>query len=254
MQVGPPVFVVRNGSVVLGASLVLDGVDFHMRQGEFVGLLGPNGSGKTTLVRALLGIVPFRQGAAEIFGHPLERFRSWERIGYVPQRLSAATGVPATSFEVVLSGRVARSRRLGGYRALDREAARRALAAVGLSRLARASIATLSGGQQQRVLIARALAVEPDVLVLDEPVSGMDVASQRSFSETLESLEEAGISVLLVAHTLGALAPLVTRTVVLEAGRIAYDGAPRAEDAHPDHPHHVPASEASGFHGAVEAP
>jgi zinc transport system ATP-binding protein len=253
MQVGPPVFVVRSGSVVLGASLVLDRVDFQMQQGEFVGLLGPNGSGKTTLVRALLGIVPFRQGAAEVFGQPLERFRSWERIGYVPQRLSAATGVPATAFEVVVSGRVARSRGLGGYRAVDREAARRALGAVGLARLARTPVATLSGGQQQRVLIARALAVEPDVLVLDEPVSSVDVASQRSFSETLESLEEAGVSVLLVAHTLGALGPLVTRTVVLEAGRITYDGAPRAEDAHLDHPHHVPEAEASGFHGAVEA-
>jgi zinc transport system ATP-binding protein len=234
---GPPVLEARAAGVVLGAATVLDAVDFCLRRGEFVALLGPNGSGKTTLVRALLGIVPVSRGTVELFGTPIERFSAWERIGYVPQRATAATGVPATVFEVVLSGRVARSRRPGGFRARDRDAAGQAMEAVGLAHLARRPVAMLSGGQQQRVLIARALATEPEVLVLDEAVSSVDVASQRSFSETLQSLEHAGLSVLAVAHALGVLEPLVTRAVVLEGGGVVYEGAPRPTDVALDHPH-----------------
>jgi zinc transport system ATP-binding protein len=241
------------GRVAVGATVVLDAIDFRLHDGEFVALLGPNGSGKTTLVRALLGVVPLAGGRVELFGSPLEGFREWHRFGYVPQRVTAATGVPATVLEVVLSGRVARAKAFGRFRISDHDAARNALDTVGLSHLAARRVVTLSGGQQQRVLIARALAGEPDVLVLDEPVSSADLDSQHDFAEALDALYRARRSVLVVAHSIGPMRRLVQRTVVLGHGRVLYDGPPGPDDAeHPNpHPHHsssVPsASRRRGF-------
>jgi zinc transport system ATP-binding protein len=259
MRVGPPALAMHEGRVAIGGTVVLDAIDFHLHTGEFVALLGPNGSGKTTLVRALLGVVPLAGGRVELFGSPLKRFREWQRIGYVPQRVTAATGVPATVFEVVLSGRVARSKALGRFRASDRDAARSALDTVGLGHLSGHPVASLSGGQQQRVLIARALAGEPDVLVLDEPVSSADLDSQQGFSEALGALDRARRSVLVVAHSLGTMKPLVQRTVVLGHGGVLYDGPPRPDDADPHpHPHHsasVPSySRRERFDPVVEHP
>jgi zinc transport system ATP-binding protein len=228
---------VRGARASLGSNVVLDGVSFVLERGAFVTLLGPNGSGKTTLVRAALGLVALSAGSARLFGTPVQSFSAWHRVGYVPQRTTAAAGVPATVFEVVASGRIARSRRPGGHRRADRAAVARALGSVGLEHLARAPIAELSGGQQQRVLIARALAGEPDVLVLDEPIANVDAEGQSEFSHVLGSLSASGLSVLLVAHAVGVMEGLVTRSVVLERGRVVYEGAPRAEDVAPPHAH-----------------
>lgn len=233
-------FALTGGRVALGGHTVLDGVDFVMNPGEFAVVLGANGSGKTTLVRSLLGLVPLARGELRLFGTPASRFREWWRIGYVPQRFSAASGVPATVEEVVLSGRIARARRLRGYGRIDRVAARRALETVGLDGKHHEPVDTLSGGQQQRVLIARALAGDPDVLVLDEPVSGVDIEHQEIFATTLAGLRASEHSVLLVAHELGAMQDLVTRAVVLSAGRVVYDGAPLDEHFHIEHVHHHP--------------
>jgi zinc transport system ATP-binding protein len=215
--------------VVLGPKVALDGVDFGLGSGELVVLLGPNGSGKTTLVRALLGLVALGGGSVEIFGRPPHDFRSWERVGYVPQRSTAATGIPASVEEVVLLGRLARAPALGRYAPADRAAAAAALGSVDLADLRRVPVATLSGGQQQRVLIARALATEPDVLVLDEPISGVDLEHQEEFAATLGSLTRRGCAVLAVAHSLGALETIATRAVVLQSGRVVYDGPPGGE-------------------------
>jgi zinc transport system ATP-binding protein len=226
------------GRVVLGGTVVLDGIGFRLERGELVVLLGPNGSGKTTLVRAVLGLAPLAAGAAEILGKPLARFRGWHRIGYVPQRASAATGVPATVEEVVLTGRSGRRAWAPGYRPEDLAAARRALDAVGLESLRRARVAELSGGQGQRVLIARALAADPDVLVLDEPVSGVDPEGRGRLLDALAALRSGGCSTLLVAHSIGDLEPLADRAVVLRAGRVVYDGAPRPEHSLAADGHH----------------
>lgn len=219
-------FDLRAGTVVLDSTVVLEAVDFRLEEGEFVALLGDNGSGKTTLVRALLGLVPLRAGALEIFSVPATRFRERHRIGYVPQRFGAATGVPATAFEVVLSGRAGTVGLMRRYRNHDRELAEAALAAVGLARLRSEPVASLSGGQQQRVRIARALAADPEVLLLDEPASALDAESHEVLAATLAHLQRRGRSVVLVAHGLGAIEPLVTRVVVLETGKVVYDGPP----------------------------
>ena len=215
---------VRDGGVLLGGRPVLRGIDLTVTAGEVVAVLGANGSGKSTLVRALVGAVPISSGSVALLGHPLGRGLPWERLGYVPQRVSAATGVPATAAEVVGSG-LLHGRRLWPPRHAHRRV-HEALDLVGLDHHAQRPVRELSGGQQQRVLIARALVREPDLLVLDEPVAGVDLPSQQAFATTLSRLAERGTTVLVVLHELGALAPLVQRAVVLRHGAVVHDGAP----------------------------
>ncbi len=231
--------------VLLGRQLVLHDVDFSIAAGEFVVLLGNNGSGKTTLVKALLGLVPLARGRVELFGEPLGVFKRRELIGYVPQRLTAASGVPATVMEVVVSARARRSGWIRPYGRNDREAAMNALEAVDLVELSGSPVAQLSGGQQQRVLIARALAVEPRVLVLDEPVASVDLAHQETFATTVRDLNDRGTSILLVAHALGAMEPLAGRAVVLQGGHVVLDGPPAGEGSleMQVHHHHHPEAE-----------
>ena len=243
-----PVVRLAGGAVSYGGVPVLTGVDVEVRTGEVVAVLGANGSGKSTLVRTVLGLAPLDSGTLELFGTPLARFADWPRIGWVPQRVGATSGVPATVREVVASGRLPRLRRLRRPTAADRAAVDDAVAAVGLAERAADSVGTLSGGQQQRVLIARALAVGPDLLVLDEPTSGVDADSQSALATTLALLVERGVTVVLVAHELGPMAPLVGRAVVLRDGHVVHDGAPptgdhlHAYDPEHAHPPHGPAA------------
>jgi len=227
------VFALSHGSVVLGSRTILSDVDMTVEKGEFVAVLGANGSGKTTLVRTLVGLVPLASGSLTVFDQPVQRFRDRWRLGYVPQRLAVGGGVPASVGEVVASGRTSRVRRLRGMTRADRHAVMHALEDVGMLDRVRDPVATLSGGQQQRVLIARALAAEPEVLVLDEPTAGVDVGSQELLAGALTHLSHAGGSVVLVAHELGPLASLIQRAVVLDGGRVVSDGRP----PEPEGPH-----------------
>ena len=227
-----------DADVLLGRQLVLHDIDFSVGAGEFVVLLGNNGSGKTTLVKSLLGLIPLARGRVELFGEPLGTFKRRELIGYVPQRLTAASGVPATVMEVVISARARRSGWVRPYNPDDRAAAMGALEAVDLVELSDSPVGLLSGGQQQRVLIARALAVEPQVLVLDEPVASVDLAHQETFASTVRDLNRRGTSILLVAHALGAMEPLARRAVVLQGGHVVYDGPPKGQGRLEVHAHH----------------
>lgn len=227
------------GSAALGGRLVLRDVDLAVAPGEVVALLGANGSGKSTLVRSLVGLVPLRSGRIEFFGTPYAAFKAWSRVGYVPQRTTAAAGVPASVREVVASGLLTRRKMFRVGRA-DRAAVGAALDAVGLRDRAGDGISTLSGGQQQRVLIARALARRPDLLIMDEPMAGVDLASQEVLAETLRRQQEEGRSVLLVLHELGPLEPLIDRAVVLRDGCVCHDGPPppaTGQHALPGHDH-----------------
>ncbi|MDQ3628309.1 MAG: metal ABC transporter ATP-binding protein [Actinomycetota bacterium] len=224
---------------------VVHDVDLRIEQGESVALLGPNGSGKTTLVRAALGLARIQTGRLELFGTPVHKVRDRARVGYVPQRHTVATSVPATVAEVVACGRLARTsplRRMARRaRAEDAAAVQRALDVVGLAHRARTSVAELSGGQQRRVLIARALAADPDVLILDEPTAGVDSASQLSLAVTLADLSAGGTTLVVVTHELAALADVVARAVVMRDGRVAHDGpldgAQRTRWDEPGHHH-----------------
>jgi zinc transport system ATP-binding protein len=206
---------------------VLRGATFHVDEGEFVALAGPNGSGKSTLLRVLLGLLPAARGTVRLLGAPPGRLPERWRVGYVPQRSVLPEYLPATVTEVVTAGRLARSGWARRRTALDRRAVEHALESVGVDSLSHRRMHELSGGQQQRVLIAKALVNEPRILVLDEPVAGVDAESQRLFRDALVHLQaEHGAAVLLVSHEFGAVADDLDRLLVLQAGRVAFDGTP----------------------------
>ena len=225
-----PVVEARDGAVTLGGRPILRGIDLTVAAGEVVAILGSNGSGKSTLVKSLLGLHPWTRGDVRLFDTPLKQFDEWHRVGYVPQRATAASGVPATVWEVVASGRLARRRVFRPLNQADRTAIHDAIEVVGMAHRRKDGVANLSGGQHQRVLIARALVSDPELFVLDEPTSGVDLASQDSFAETLRPFVAGGASIILVAHELGSMAPLIDRAVILRDGRKVYDGEPPASD------------------------
>ncbi|NUP30645.1 MAG: metal ABC transporter ATP-binding protein [Streptomycetaceae bacterium] len=234
-----PAVRLTGGTAALGGRAVLRGVDLAVAPGEVVALLGANGSGKSTLVRSLVGLVPLSGGRIDLFGTPYGKFKDWSRIGYVPQRTTAAAGVPANVREVVASGRLTR-RHMFHLGRDDRTAVDDALDAVGMLDRAGDGVADLSGGQQQRVLIARALARRPDLLIMDEPMAGVDLASQEVLADTLRRQKEQGRAVLLVLHELGPLEPLIDRAVVLRDGCVCHDGPPPqalGQHALPGHDH-----------------
>ncbi|QWC85812.1 ABC transporter ATP-binding protein [Nocardioidaceae bacterium] len=236
----PPAVALDDVAVALEGRPVLRGIDLRVGSGEFVALLGANGSGKSTLVRTVVGLLPTTRGRVELFGEPVERFHDWRRVGFVPQRAGAGSGVPASVHEVVTSGRLGHRRIMRRLGAEDRAAVDEALETVGLSHRAEEPVSSLSGGQQQRVLIARALAARPDLLVLDEPTAGVDAENQEALARTLERLSDRGVTVLLVAHELGPLTPLIDRAVVLGDGRVRREGAAADLAGETHHGHHAP--------------
>ena len=244
-----PVLEADDLSVALGGLPVLRGIDLRLPPGEVVSLLGGNGSGKSTLVRALLGLLPHQRGEVRLFGIPVGRFREWSRIGYVPQRSGVALSNAKVS-EVVAAGRLSQRRPFRPAGSADRQAVVRALETVDLTDRARQEVRRLSGGQQQRVLIARALAGDPELLVLDEPTAGVDLEHQRVLAGVLGRLSERGTAVLVVLHEVGALASLIDRAVVLRDGRVVHDGELGAlgQAHHPvgEHEHH-PTPPAGGW-------
>ncbi|WP_228759849.1 metal ABC transporter ATP-binding protein [Pseudactinotalea sp. HY158] len=233
-----PAIHTRDLRVDLDGSPVLRGVDLTVPSGESVAIMGENGSGKSTLLRTLLGLVPASGGHAEIFGAAVTSPRAlpWSRIGYVPQRLAPVGGMPTTALEVVRTGLLVRPRLRLPRHATAR--ARSALSAVGLDHRADQPVAHMSGGQQQRVAIARALVRAPDLLILDEPATGVDQRRQAELARILTDLRGRGHSMLLVLHDLGHFAPLLDRALILEGGRVAREellghlGGAAAADPH----------------------
>lgn len=219
---------VRSGAVGIAGRPILRDVDLAVEPGEVVALLGANGSGKSTLVRSLVGLLPLSAGSVRLFGEPVAEFGSWQRIGYVPQHSTITHGVPSTVREVVAAGRLAHRRPFTLARAADRAAVAEALEAVGLTDRAGHTVSTLSGGQQQRVLMARTLAGSPELLLLDEPIAGVDLVSQQALAGALATRARAGATIVVVLHELGPFESLIGRTVVLREGRIVHDGAPAA--------------------------
>jgi zinc transport system ATP-binding protein len=209
-----------------GGQRVLAAVDLAVDEGELVAIAGPNGGGKTTLLRIVLGLERPSAGTALLCGEPAERFSRRSTIGYLAQRARLGTDGPATVYEVVASGRVAAGGLLGPLRRRDREIVAAAIADVGLEGRANAPVATLSGGQQQRAFIAKALAAEPSLLVLDEPTAGVDVDAQEALAVLLARLHrERRVTVLYVSHEFGAVEHIVHRLVLVRGG-IVFDGPP----------------------------
>jgi zinc transport system ATP-binding protein len=196
---------------------VLRGVSLEIGRGEFVAIAGPNGGGKTTLLKLVLGLEQATSGKVEL------RAR---RIGYLAQRAQAGVDAPLTVRELVSAGRAPRAPLLGPLGRSDRDAVRSAIERVGLLPQADRRLAALSGGQQQRAFIAKALAAEPELLVLDEPTTGVDAETQESLGSLLEQLHrELDVGILYVSHEFGAVERFVER-IVLIRGEVVFDGPP----------------------------
>ena len=221
-----PLVAARGVRFAYGREPILEGVDLAVRPGEFVALVGPNGSGKTTLLKLLLGVLHPQGGEVELFGEAPTRASARGRLGYVPQRPALASELPATVREIVATGRLAQGRWWRRPTRADRGAVTHAIGSVGLAEMATTPLNELSGGQQQRTFIARAFAIEPKLLILDEPIAGVDAASQRLFRDAIVHLiAEHGAGVLLVSHELSAVAEDLDRVVVLRRG-VVFDGSP----------------------------
>lgn len=221
--------------IVLNGIPIVRGASLDIRAGEVVAILGNNGSGKTTLMRALLGLVPHR-GEISLFGTPLDEFHDWRRIGYVPQRGNILVQ-QATAREVVASGRLGSRRPFLPGSAADRAAVDAALAEVGLADRARYPFVRLSGGQQQRVLIARALATGADLMVWDEPLAGVDRATQELLAGVATRLKEEGTTLVMVLHELGCFRDLIDRSIVIADGRVMPPGYSHHDQDHPHEGH-----------------
>lgn len=241
-----PVLSLRDAAFGYGDQRVLDGITLDIFPGEVVAILGPNGSGKSTLVRGFLGLTSHLGGDVHLFGVPLAEFRDRGRLGYVPQRHTLASSVRATVAEIVAIGRL-RFRTWwwpwARHADADRQVVARVLDTVGLGDRAASDVTQLSGGQQRRVLIARALASQPDLLLMDEPTAGVDAANQLVLADVVRRLADGGTTMIIVTHELAALAGQVTRVVVIADGSVAFDGTPTqyaaAARAHEDpHTHH----------------
>lgn len=199
--------------------LVLRDVSFTAQTGEFVAIAGPNGGGKTTLLRLVLGLEQPLSGRVDV--------RAWP-IAYLPQRAQSSVDAPLTVSELVSAGRAGRTRLLGPLTRADRTAVKESIERVQLESLANRRLSSLSGGQQQRAFIAKALAAGPELLVLDEPTTGVDVEAQETLAALLESLHrELGVTILYVSHEFGAVERFVER-IVLVQGEIRFDGSPSA--------------------------
>ncbi|HYC56935.1 MAG TPA: ATP-binding cassette domain-containing protein [Candidatus Binatia bacterium] len=196
--------------------IVLSDVDIDVARGDVIGIVGPNGAGKTTLLRALLGLVRLRTGRL-LYGFD----RRLHPPGYVPQRERLDPAFPLTAYDVVLMAATARVPALSRVDEAALQRTRESLERVGMLAVAHEPFATMSGGQKQRVLIARALAVEPEVLLLDEPTAGLDSGSEDAVLGILETLNrEQGMTILLVSHHHGRMRRFIRSIVQVQDGRV----------------------------------
>ncbi len=201
---------IGNVSFSFGEVAVLHDVSFDIAEKEFVAIIGPNGGGKTTLVKLIMGLLEPRQGTIRVFGRSPRA--SARRFGYMPQHPNLDPEFPVSVMNVVLMGRLGHSPGLGPFRAADRRIAASALDEVGCGHLKSRSFSELSGGQRQRVLIARALASDPDILILDEPTANLDPSVQDDLYDLLHRLN-GRMTVVIVSHDVAFVSRHVDRVV-----------------------------------------
>ncbi len=203
---------------------VLDEVTFGVKRGEFVGIIGPNGSGKSTLLKVIAGLLPVQCGSVLVFGQPPSP-EVRHLIGYVPQSESVNWSFPVTVTDVVLMGTYGRVGLFRRPSAADRQAAAEAIEQLGMSAYAGAQIGQLSGGQQQRVFVARALVQRPQLMLLDEPIAGVDATTQHAIFTLLEGLKQKGTTIIATTHDLSCVAEWFDRVLALNHRVVAF-GSP----------------------------
>jgi manganese/zinc/iron transport system ATP- binding protein len=216
----PPALEIHDLVVTYHRKPVLHGVDLTLVPGTLVGIMGPNGAGKSTLIKAVMGLLPVQHGWVNVFGKPAKQ--SLRRVGYVPQRESVDWDFPVNALDVVLMGRYGK---LGLWRRpgkADREIARRCLAKVGMETYADRQIGALSGGQQQRVFLARALAQESDLYLMDEPFAGVDAATEQAIVAVMRDLRAEGRTLVVVHHDLTSARDYFDTLVLLNLRVVAH--------------------------------
>lgn len=231
----PAVVRLDNLHVAWDTDLILHGITLSIPAGQTVAITGSNGSGKSTTLKALLGTAPITSGDALLFSRSITARRRvpWQKIGYVPQHISSGGAVSSSAIEVVRSGLLG-PRRLWAMPG-DTARAMDALERVGMAHRAHSPMNILSGGQAQRVLIARALVRRPELLIMDEPMAGIDAASRARLASIVADAKAEGTTILIVLHELGELGPLLDRELHISAGHVSYDGAPHIDDDHEQH-------------------
>jgi len=208
-----PIFDVKNLSFSVRGNEILKNVSLEIFNGQYIAIIGPNGGGKTTLIRILLGLEKPTTGTVRLFGKRIKDFKEWHKIGFVPQRASLVDeNFPATVEDIVKMGRVAKRGLFTGYAKKDKEKVKDAMVKMDIMHLKDKMVGTLSGGQRQRVMIARALSSSPEILILDEPNTGVDMVSQQRFYKLLAKLnKEENITIVFITHDIGVIADDIGR-------------------------------------------
>ncbi|MGV8090028.1 MAG: metal ABC transporter ATP-binding protein [Methanothrix sp.] len=214
---------IENLWIIRGEHAVLEDINLNLEPADFLGLIGPNGGGKSTLLKVMLGLIKPDKGRIRIFGLEPEGARG--RVGYLPQKTIFDQNFPIKVLEVVQMGRFSRTGLFRRYGSADRNAAFRALEAVGMEDRSDREIGALSGGEQQRVFVARSLVSDPELLLLDEPTAGVDSSQQTEFYELLCHLnQDMGIAIVLVSHDITAISKYVGKIACLNQ-RLYYHGS-----------------------------
>jgi zinc transport system ATP-binding protein len=218
-----PIIELDHVTVTYQDLVALDDVTLTVAPGSFLAIIGPNGAGKTTLLQVILGLIRPAAGRVSVFGKsPADLDGERRRIGYVPQIMSVDLNFPVSVGEMVLMGRYGRMGLFHRPAATDRAAALDAMKRVGIADLADRPIRRLSGGQRQRAFLARALANEPDLLLLDEPTTGVDQTTTEGLYELLRSLHASGITMMVVSHDVGVVASYVEGVVCINRRLVAH--------------------------------
>lgn len=223
-----PCIELKNINFAYNSKNVLQNVNLTINEGEYVGIIGPNGAGKSTLLQIILGVLSPNKGEIKIFQKPLKRFKKQFLLSYVPQKLAEeGDSFPATVEEVVMSGITPKKRFWQKLTAQDRKSMEQALDLLEITHLRNRPLGELSGGEKQRVYMARALAGEAKILLLDEPATGVDIPSREGFYALLKNLNQKyGLTVIFVTHDLGVIANEVGRVVCLNQ-TISCQGSPQ---------------------------
>lgn len=216
----PPALELHDLTVSYAKKPVLYGVDIQVPQGALVGIIGPNGAGKSTMIRAIMGLTPLSGGWVRIFGESFEKNR--QRVGYVPQREQVDWDFPVNVMDVVLMGRYGRRGWLRRVTKEDKKIAEESLDKVGMLPFCNRQIANLSGGQQQRVFLARALAQQSDLYLMDEPFAGVDATTERAIMTLLQDLQSQGKTILVVHHDLTTAKEYFDHLLLLNMRLIAF--------------------------------
>jgi zinc transport system ATP-binding protein len=251
MKFNVPIFETKFLHFVRQNQNIVNKVSLRINRGDYTAIIGPNGGGKTTLIRLLLGLEKPTSGDILLFGLPLKKFNSWDKIGFVPQRVTQIDlNFPATVIEVVKMGRIAKRGFFKKESPEDLQAIEDAMKKMNVTYLKDKLIGDLSGGQRQRVMIARALASKPEVIILDEPNTGVDAVSQQRFYSLLKELnEKEKLTILFITHDIGVIANDIDSILCINQGLLSCNSPHEAMscssmsklygiDAHIMHHHH----------------